>query len=96
MWRDAAVSWARAQPLRSSVRRTCLLFSRPLANGRGVPKRVATYSAPSRPAALDTHRGTHALALSFFGSGMMMQMGVADAMRSEPSFLGRVEHVLGT
>jgi hypothetical protein len=91
-----------AQPLSTYVQRTtCLLFSRPLSDGGGVPKlAAATNAATTRPpaAALDTHRGTHALALSFSGSGMMMlwQMGVADVMRSEPSFLGRVEHVLGT
>eukprot|EP00802_Teleaulax_amphioxeia_P019287 Tamp_19514.p1 GENE.Tamp_19514~~Tamp_19514.p1 ORF type:complete len:327 (+),score=65.49 Tamp_19514:264-1244(+) len=66
--------------------------------GRGAAgaRRTTASSAPAD--ALDTHRGTHALALSFSGSGMMMlwQMGVADVMRSDPSFLRRVEHVLGT
>jgi len=41
---------------------------------------------------------THDVALSFSGSGMMMvwQMGVASVMRSDPSFMARVQLVLGT
>ena len=44
------------------------------------------------------HHGTHNLALTFSGSGMMMvwQMGVASALRCDERFMARVARVLGT
>ena len=61
-------------------------------------KNFSGFARRSLTSPTSTHRGQHAVALSFSGSGMMMlwQMGVADVMRSDPTFMARVHRVLGT
>ena len=69
------------------------------AGATGRMMRVCAARLTSQAAAhASRHHGTHNLALTFSGSGMMMvwQMGVASALRCDERFMARVARVLGT
>jgi hypothetical protein len=100
------MQYAAAAQLQLQVPLRRLAQSAARAPRRGLAVQSLPSSAPASAAAAETgaaapssaqlHTGRHDLALSFSGSGVMLiyQMGVADVLRSDPTFMARVAQVL--